>query len=69
MGDNTGGMYVFNLCYLFYLNLLVYGRLAHKDDLLQVSAGRPAPTIGSSELCITSVNILLSYVSSVYSSC
>ncbi len=25
--------------------ILVYGRFAHKDDPLQVSAGRPAPTI------------------------
>ncbi len=30
----------------------VYGRLAHTDDPLQVSAGWPAPTIGSIELCI-----------------
>ncbi len=50
----------------------IYGRLAHKHDPLQVSAGRPAPTIGSSKLCITSDNDIhmlylspVSYASSV----
>ncbi len=32
----------------------VYGRLAHKDDPLQISAVRPAPTIIPHELCKTS---------------
>ncbi len=43
----------------------VYGRLAHKDDPLQVSAGRPAPTIGSSEPNKTSENM---YYFHLYSS-
>ncbi len=29
---------------------MVYGQLAHKDDTLQVFAGRPAPTIWSENM-------------------
>ncbi len=47
-------MYILKIKVLLPLGTvhMVYGGLAYKDNLLQVSAGRPAPTIGSSELCI-----------------
>ena len=48
---------------------LVYSPLAHKDDPLQVSAGRPAPTIGTSELrilLITSDNSIYMYHFQMY---